>query len=106
MTTDIQKKQAEHFDNIASLYESHYLDKYSKLYRKKFINQPLLQGIDLTNKKVLELMCGSGSITKELIEQKASVTGLDISQEQINIFKQKWSCEALCASIFSNGIGR
>ena len=104
LTTDFQTKQARHFDNMAGLYESHYSDKFSNLYRERFINRPLLEGVDLKNKKVLELMCGSGGITRYLIEQKAIVTGLDISQELINIFREKWSCDAMCASIFSNGI--
>ena len=104
MTTDYQQKQAEHFDGMAALYESHYSDRFSMMYRERFINAPLLEGIDLEGKKVLELMCGSGSITHFLLEKKAIVTGLDISGELINIFKRKWNCEAICASIFSSGI--
>jgi len=97
--------QRELFTNISTRYEKHFGDKYSSLYRDLFINGPLLKGIDLAGKKVCDLMCGSGNLTGALLDRGAIVTGLDISKEQIDLFKDKWPmCEAICASIFDSGI--
>lgn len=97
--------QRELFANITRRYEKHFGDKYSSQYRDLFINVPLLKGIDLAGKKVLDVMCGSGALTRALLDRGAIVTGLDISKEQIGLFRGKWPmCEGICASIFDSGI--
>ena len=85
---NIQKK---HYDKMISKYDMHYNDKYSNIYRECMINEPLLNNINLDNMKVLEGMCGSGSIlTKYLIDNNAIVTGLDISSDCIKKYKSNW----------------
>jgi SAM-dependent methyltransferase len=50
-------------------------------------------------------MCGTGETTGYLIEKGARVTGLDISDAAVEIFKKKWpGCEGKCTSIFENNL--
>lgn len=99
-----QQKQKDHFDKIAALYEHHYYDEFSLAYREEFINKPLIEGIDVSNKKVLDLMCGCGALAQFLLKRHALVTGLDISKEQIKFFRKESGCDYICASIFDNGL--
>lgn len=95
------KLQAEHYDRIADDYAVHYGDKYSQEYRNRFINRHLFEGIDLRDLKVLDAMCGSGETTEYLLERGADVTGLDVSDSEIEKFKKRWpSAKGVCSSIF------
>jgi len=99
--TDEEIKQQMHYDEIMQEYELHYDDKYSQKYRKIFINKPLLSGIDLKGKKVLEAMCGSGQTTAALLNKGAQVTGLDISKQAVNSYQKKWpGIKTVQSSIF------
>jgi SAM-dependent methyltransferase len=92
--------QRDHYDRLIAQYELHANDPMTKRYRRRFIDEPLLRGIDLRGARVLEAMCGSGHSTEYLIEQGAQVTGLDISPEAINLFREKWpECSAEVGSI-------
>ncbi len=100
-----EQKQKELFDQKADLFEAHYSDKYTEEYRRKFVYQPMVEGIDLKGKKVLEAMCGSGQATPFFLEQGAEITGLDISEKLIESFKRQFpQCEGICTSIFDNDI--
>ena len=96
-----ERLQADHYDRIAEDYAVHYGDKYSQEYRNKFINRPLFDGIDLKGAKVLEAMCGSGETTAYLLENGADVTGLDVSEAEIEKFKTRWpDADGVATSIF------
>jgi SAM-dependent methyltransferase len=100
-----EERQSAHYDEIASEYDRHYSDPTSERYRARFVNGPLTAGIELKDRDVLEAMCGSGSTIAYLVAQGARVTGLDISENLINTFKQKWpQCGALQASILDTGL--
>lgn len=100
-----EKKQKELFDRHASLFEAHYSDKYTEAFRQHFVFSPMVKGLDMKGKKVLDAMCGSGQATPFLLSQGAIVTGLDISENLIETFKEKFpQCEAICSSIFDNEI--
>lgn len=97
--------QKTHYDKIILEYEKHYGDKYSQAYREKFIYPHLFKNIHFKGKVVLEAMCGTGETTGYLISKRALVTGLDISDAAIDIFKRKWpGCEGKCASIFESNL--
>lgn len=99
-----ERLQQDHFDRIAERYEAHYGDRWSLAYRRRFINQPMFEGIDLEGLRVLDAMCGNGETAGYLLEQKARVTGLDISAQEIRHFESRWpDCEARCASILDSG---
>lgn len=102
---DSELLQKVHYDKIAASYEAHYSDECSQKYRVRFIYDPMLEGIDLAGKRVLEGMCGSGQTTQYLLSKGAHVTGLDISKEEIASFRGRWpNCEAIAASMLDSGL--
>ena len=105
MSSNAVQMQRAHYDRIAEQYQDHYGDFYSRQYRLKFINEPLFQGINLQDKDVLEAMCGGGFTTEYLLSKGARVTGLDISNEEMDAFKRRWpECHGTCASVLDSGL--
>ena len=97
--------QQAHYDKISHDYESHYGDVYSLAYRERFINAPLLAGLDLTGREVFEAMCGSGTVTGDLLARGAQVTGLDISPRMMAVFAARWpESRAITGSISATGL--
>jgi len=97
--------QRAHYDAIIAEYELHYDDPLSQAYRQRFVYSFMFAGIDLTGKKVLEAMCGTGQTTRYILERGATVWGLDISMEAIARFKRHWPmCGAIQASILDLGL--
>jgi SAM-dependent methyltransferase len=104
-TADHEALQAAHYDAIAEEYEQHYSDRYSTEYRERFINAALLRNLDLNGKDVLDALCGSGTITGDLLDRGAHVTGLDISPKMMEVFRERWpQCEAMLSSILDTGL--
>jgi SAM-dependent methyltransferase len=100
-----EQRQKAHYDAIAEAYERHAGDPYTLAYRRRFIDEPLLAGVDLEGRDVLEAMCGSGHSTGYLLERGARVTGLDVSPEVIARFREKWpQCRAVCDSILRSDL--
>jgi SAM-dependent methyltransferase len=94
--------QGAHYDRLAALYEEHATDPTTVRYRRRFIDGPLLRGIDVGGRRVLEALCGSGHSTEYLLELGANVTGLDVSERSIDLFRRKWTnCDAVVASILA-----
>jgi SAM-dependent methyltransferase len=92
--------QKELYDRIAEDYEAHYDDEDSQRFRDRFIYPHLLGQIDFNGTRVLEAMCGSGQVTRQLMARGAEVVGLDVSQSQGQLFKAKFpQCAAVCASV-------
>lgn len=86
-----EQLQQEHYDEIAVEYEAHYSDPSSLEYRRKFIYEPMFEGLDISGMKVLDAMCGSGQTTEYLLSRGAMVTGLDLSNEVISSFRSRWT---------------
>ena len=100
-----EQLQQDHYDEIAADYEAHYSDNCSLEYRRRFIYQPMFDGINLSGMKVLDAMCGSGQTTEYLISRGALVTGLDLSSEVISSFKARWiGCDSLQRSLLDSGL--
>ena len=98
--------QRQHYNRIAADYEAQYGDPDGLTYREEFLYEPLLAGLDLEGRRVLEALSGSGHATGYLLNhKKALVTGLDISEEAIASFKERWpACAAICAPITESGL--
>jgi SAM-dependent methyltransferase len=95
-----EELQRAHYDKIAEGYQAHYSDRWSQEYRRRFINEPLTEGLDLAGKPVLDAMCGSGQMAAYLVGLGAEVTGLDISAEVTRRFAAELpTAHAVCASI-------
>lgn len=102
---DAEAAQRAHYNRIASDFEEHYYDPWSRRYRDQFINRPMLEGLDLRGRQVLEAMCGAGLTTQALLDRGAEVTGLDISDACIESFRRRWpTCRTACASIAQSGL--
>jgi SAM-dependent methyltransferase len=100
-----EQLQKLHYDKIATEYENHYDDPCSRRYRDRFFHLPMFEGMNLSGKKVIEAMCGSGPTTQYLISRDAEVIGLDISEEAIKSFNERWpECRAVCASMLDSGL--
>jgi SAM-dependent methyltransferase len=92
------------YNSIASQYALHYGDRWSQDFRRRFVNEPMLGGVELSGKEVLDAMCGSGETTEYLLSRGARVTGLDISEQEIHRFQECFpTCKACCQSILSTG---
>jgi SAM-dependent methyltransferase len=69
------------------------------------MNKPMFEGINLAGLKVIDAMCGNGETTGYLLRHNALVTGVDISQKEIQNFEKQWpDCIAHCASMLSTGL--
>ena len=86
---DFEARQQSHYDEIGQAYEAHYSDQWSSRYRQRFQFEPLVAGIEISGRKVLDAMCGSGQTAEFLLSRGAEVTGLDISAEVIGQFRAK-----------------
>lgn len=85
-----EEKQKELFDSIALLYHDHYDDKYSKIYRDKFVMPYLFRNFALRGKRVLDAMCGSGQVSEFLMDKGCHIEALDISGAQIEIYHKRF----------------
>jgi SAM-dependent methyltransferase len=100
-----ERLQQDHYDEIAADYEVHYSDNCSLEYRRRFIYEPMFEGINLSGTKVLDAMCGSGQTTEYLLSRDAKVTGLDLSSEVIRSFKARWiGCDYIQRSLIDSGL--
>jgi SAM-dependent methyltransferase len=77
----MENPQQRHYEAIHDEYTAHYFDATSIAYRRRFLLAPLLQGIDLSHKRVAELACGSGynSVLLKQMFPGISLEGFDIS---------------------------
>jgi SAM-dependent methyltransferase len=100
-----ERLQQQHYDEIATDYETHYSDEWSVEYRNRFIYGPMFEGMDLSGKEVLDAMCGSGQTTSYLLTRGAKVTGLDISNEVLEQFQARWTeAKAVKRSLLDSGL--
>ena len=100
-----EKKQSRHQDQLEEEYERHYSDPCSMAYRLRFFNEPMMAGISLRGLRVLDAMCGAGQMTDYLLSCGARVTGLDISENAIEHFREKLpQAHAMVGSILDTGL--
>jgi SAM-dependent methyltransferase len=90
--------QRQRYNNEASEYDQHHGDKLSRLYRAKFYRNRLLD-IKLSGKRILDGMCATGIDTGYMIDCGAIVVGLDISDTAAAMFREKWNCDCVVASM-------
>src|SRR5215510_12204341 len=100
-----EQLQQRHYDKISDDYDTHYSDRYSLEYRRRFICGPMFEGLSLSGMNVLDAMCGSGQTTEYLLSKRARVTGLDISSEVLRSFGSRWpDCRAVQRSLLDSGL--
>ncbi|MEM6884156.1 MAG: class I SAM-dependent methyltransferase [Verrucomicrobiota bacterium] len=97
--------QRDQYDRISGGYELHYGDEFSQAYRRRFMFEPMTDGLELRGMNAVDAMCGSGESTRHLLNGGARVIGLDISPVEIEKFKARYpECEALQASVLDTGL--
>lgn len=97
-----ERLQQESFDAIAEDYERHAWEPINQEYRRRFIDGPATEGIDLRGARVLEALSGAGYSTGFLQEMGARVVGLDISMSAARRFHERWPKASMaCASALS-----
>jgi SAM-dependent methyltransferase len=100
-----EELQAIQYARIASEYDAHYSDPWSTEYRRKFIYSSMFEGVDLSDSKVLDAMCGTGQTTAYLSSSNAKITGLDLSSVEIERFRSLWpNATAVCRSLLDSGL--
>ena len=74
--------QQTHYESMHDEFVAHYHDGPSQAYRRRFVLNPLFDGLDLNEKTVLDLACGAGVTSQELLVRFPNVrlTDLDISR--------------------------
>ena len=75
------------YDSIASIYDKKRTDK--TIYND-YIEMPAVLSLlkDIRGKKILDLGCGTGVLSKILKNRGAMVSGIDISPKMIEIAKR------------------
>ncbi len=99
-----EARQCAHYNRILADYEAHYGDYWSNVYRKRFLYDPMYQGVNLRGRRILDAMCGSGQVTGDLIERGARICGLDVSDQAIASYHRRYpDCQTRCASLLDSG---
>jgi len=89
-TRESVARQEAHYERIHDAYEAHYYDPTAIAYRERFFLDPLLAGLDLDGRRVVELASGSGhnSIALRTRFPTVELTGLDISPRAIQAYQE------------------
>ena len=95
------QRQKQHYETIHDEYEAHYYDETSLRYRDQFIFAPLLDGIDLHDKDLLDVAAGSGFNTRLLQRRFPTLraVGLDISNSACSAYAGNTGFPALAADL-------
>jgi SAM-dependent methyltransferase len=97
--------QAQHYDQILQPYERHYFDSTSIQYRHRYIYRFLFDGLNLNGQRVVELACGSGYNTRELLKlfPHADVSGIDISPKSVEMYMANTGRPCLACDLSERG---
>ena len=87
----MENKQT-YFDRLGSNFER-FMDDYDVARRCHLVFDDLLKNIRLENKRVLEVGCGTGRISCEIIKREASLTVLDIGENLVRQVTEKYGCD-------------
>jgi len=83
-------RQAEHYARIHEDYAAHYYDAQSIAYRERFVLDPLFRGLDLNDRVVADLACGSGLNSLALLQRfpRARPIGFDLSEKACQDYRR------------------
>ena len=96
-----EHEQKKYYNQVASVYDSYHSNKYALQYRYR-IYDSILDTVDLEGKHVLDAMCGGGEASTYFANHNCSISALDISVEQCEIYSKRFPRNAVvCASIIS-----
>lgn len=82
--------QAEHYDKVAEQRLASDLGKQATHAAAKELNE-FLNFLGLKkNSSILEIGCGTGGISEQLLKYEIDYYGIDVSQEMLSVFKKKF----------------
>jgi len=87
------KKDSGYFEALGDKFDE-YISDYDVARRSALIFDDLLRDVALGGLKVLEVGCGTGRFSRQIAQQKAQLTVLDISGNLANAVSAKLGCEA------------
>jgi len=85
-----------YFDSLGDNFEN-FMDDYDVSRRCYLIFDDLLADVPLKGKKVLEVGCGTGRISSQIVKKKADLTVLDIGENLVRQVCEKYSCRGITA---------
>jgi SAM-dependent methyltransferase len=96
MTAHAGDRQRQHYERIHDAYEAHYYDAWSMRYRRRFMYDFLLSGLELDGLLVADLACGSGHNSLELKRRFPGVRthGFDVSPSACAAYRANTGGEA------------
>jgi len=89
-------RQKHHFESVHDAYERHYYDATAMRYRKRYLYDVLLGGLDLNGMDVADLACGSGHNSLVIQDRfpGARLMGFDISAKACDDYCRNVGAEA------------
>lgn len=95
------ERQREHYERVRDVYASHYYDEWSMRYRSEFIIGPLLDGLDLANRRVADLACGDGhnSLLLRSVFPTVTTIGFDVSPSACAAYERNVGTKANCVNL-------
>ena len=100
-----EQRQNQHYDEMGEAYAAAYGDRWATLYRDRFIHGPMFDGLEPSGLSALEVMAGAGSASKYLLARGARATGLDISEVQLQTYREACpGCPTVRASVLDSGV--
>lgn len=83
-----------YYDELGSAF-SEMMSRYDVARRKHLIFQQLLKGGKVRGKRILEVGCGTGCFTEELVIRGGIVTVLDIGTNLVDNVSKKYHCRGV-----------
>jgi len=90
MSESIEDKVISAYNNLATTYDDDRYKKSSRRWQDKMERSFVCQHVK-SNSKLLEVGCGTGRITRELLRTSKSVTAVDVSGEMLKVMRSKLS---------------
>lgn len=87
----INHTQHHYFDSLGEKFDE-YMSEYDVVCRKKLIFERLLKTMPLTGKCVLEIGCGTGRFSEEILARGSKLTVLDIGSSLVANVTGKHRC--------------
>lgn len=90
---ETDSRQVNNYDSFAAAYSAENDDSLANAYYERPAMLNLLGNI--ADRQILDIGCGSGSLTAEMLERGATVTGIDTSIAMVELAKHRL-CEKAC----------
>ena len=99
----LESEQRSYYNLLAAVYDRHYHSDLANAYRA-WLYDDVVGHLELAKLKVLDAMCGGGENTAYFRSRGAIVCAQDISDEQCNLYRERYpNCSVERSSILDTG---